>query len=511
MVGPAVLDRRRILVILGGLTLAQIMAGVEGTIVATAQRAIGADLGGLRQISWIFTGYLLGQAASTPLWGKLGDLLGRKRLYQLAIAVFIGGAIVSGTSVSMSMLIVGRTIQGIGAGGLFSLSMAIMGDLLSPRERGRYIGYMGGAFAGATILGPLIGGLFVDYATWRWIFLFMLPLGFTGSLIANLIPALPIARREHRIDYLGAALLVAWVTAVVFVTRFGGEEWAWGSWQIVTLGVAGGAALLAFIAQQRRAVEPILPPRLFRERIVVTASFIQFFVGFVMIGVTIMSPLYLQFVKNVTATRSGLLTIPITLGMLTTSVGTGRRISATGRYRQFPIIGALVMTISLVLLSSMNTGTSRLVASAYMFTFGLGIGATMQTVLVAVQNRVPHDDLGIATSATSFFRTVGQTIGSAVFSAVLIMQLDHELPRLVPGQAIDVDSLQGDPAKLAALSPEVRAGIAQSFAHALHDVFLVAVPIGLIAFVITWLVPEHPLRERRASEELALGAVEAVA
>jgi EmrB/QacA subfamily drug resistance transporter len=510
-VAALTLDRRRILVILAGLTLAQIMAGVEGTIVSTAQRSIGADLGGLRQISWIFTAYLLAQAATTPLWGKLGDLFGRKRLYQLSIAVFIGGAIVSGSAMSMGMLILGRAIQGIGAGGLFSLSMAIMADLLSPRERGSYIGYMGATYAGATVLGPLLGGLFVDYATWRWIFFFMLPLGVGGFMLANLVPADLITRREHQVDYLGAALLVCWVTSIVLVTRFGGDELAWNSLPIVGLIALGALTLLAFIVQQHRAAEPILPPHLFRERVFVTGSAIQFFVGFALIGVTIMAPLYLQFVRNVGATSSGLLTIPITLGMLSTSIGTGRRLTKTGRYRHFPIIGTAVMVVSLALLSTMDTETSRLVASAYMFLFGFGIGGTMQVVLVAVQNKVPQADLGIATSATNFFRTIGQTIGSAVFSAVLIARLDHYLPVLVPGPRVDVDSLQGDPHQLARLEPAVRHGIADSFAHSLHWVFLAALPLAVLAFAVAWLVPEHRLREHVHGDEPALHAVEALA
>jgi MFS family permease len=339
----------------------------------------------------------------------------------------------------------------------------------------------------------------------------MLPFGVAALAIANITPEAVRTRRRHRIDYGGGALLVAWVTALVLVTRLGGTTFPWRSWQIAALLFACGASLGWFVRCERRAPEAMIPARLFRERVFVTAAMSQLLVGFVLIGVTIMAPLYLQFVLEVNATRSGLLTMPIVLGMLTSSVSTGRLITRTGRYRHFPIIGTAVMIASLVLLSSMDTTTGRVEAIVYMFLFGLGIGSTTQVVLLAVQNKVPHADLGIATSATSFFRSLGQTIGSAVFSAVLIARLDHFLPRLVPGSSVDVDSLQADPASIAALGPEAQAGIAESFARSLHDVFLFAVPIAVVAFLAVWLVPEHPLRERRAIDEQGPQAAEAVA
>jgi EmrB/QacA subfamily drug resistance transporter len=505
------MDRRRILVILCGLTLAQIMAGVEGTIVATAQRAIGADLGGLRQLSWIFTAYLLAQAATTPLWGKFSDILGRRRLFQLSIVVFIVGSVVCGTALSMGVLIAGRTIQGVGAGGLFSLSMAILGDILSPRERGQYIGYMGGAYATATVAGPLIGGLFVDYVNWRFIFLFLLPFGVAGLLISNITPDIPRPSVRPSIDYLGALLLVTWVTALVLITRFGGTTYAWTSGRIIGLGALTIITFALFVRCELRAAEALVPPRLFKEPVFVIGAVSQTLMGFVLVGVAIMTPLYLQFVKGVGATDSGLLTIPLTLGMMSTSVYAGRRVSKTGRYRTMPIIGMAATVISLVLLWSMNADTSRVVASAYMFLFGLGMGASMQVVLVAIQNRVDIGDMGIATSVNSFSRALGQTVGSALFSAVLLARLDHLLPRLVPGQDIDVDSLQADPDQLASMAPEVRDGIVESFAQSLSTVFLVGVPFAVAALIIVWRLPEHPLRETRSVDEPRLEPLEALA
>jgi EmrB/QacA subfamily drug resistance transporter len=510
---PAVpsLDRRRILVILGGLTLAQMMAGVEGTIVSTAQRAIGEDLGGLRHLSWIFTAYLLAQAATTPLWGKFSDQLGRRRLFQLSIVVFIAGSLVAGFAPTMQVLVAGRAIQGIGAGGLFSLSMAILGDILSPRERGQYVGYMGAAYGTATVIGPLVGGIFVDYVSWRWIFLFMLPLGVAALVIANGTPELPRDPGRRSIDYTGAALLVTWVTALVLIARFGGSTYPWTSPRIAVLALVGTLAFALFVRCERHADEALLPPRLFRERVFVVGAASQALMGAALVCVGIMAPLYLQFVKGVGATDSGALTIPLTLGMLSSSVYSGRRVSITGRYRHIPIIGMILTAVSLVLLWSMDTTTSLATASGYMFLFGTGIGSSMNTVLVAIQNKVDAGDMGIATSVSGFSRSLGQTLGSALFSAVLLARLDHFLPLLVPGEDLDVDSLQADSAQLAQMTPGVRDGIVESFARSLSTVFLVAVPFAVAALVAVWRLPEHPLRETRAVDDPSFDALEVLA
>jgi MFS family permease len=389
-----------------------------------------------------------------------------------------------------------------------------MGDLLSPRERGAYIGYMGGAYATATVIGPLIGGLFVDYVSWRWIFFFMLPLGLASLYVSNMVPEIPRAAVRPQIDYAGSALLVVWVTALVLITRLGGSTYHWLSPQIGALTLLTLVSFGLFVRCQFRAPEALVPPRLFRDRVFVAGYTSQLLMGFVLVGVTIMAPLYLQFVQGAGATNSGLLTIPLTLGMMGSSVYSGRRISKTGRYRHFPIAGMIATALSLYLLSSMDDATSRAAASAYMFLFGLGIGASMQVVLVAIQNRVEPADMGIATSVNSFSRALGSTVGSALFSAVLLARLDTLLPRFVPGSDLDVDTLASDPAQLAAMEPEVRDGIVDAFAGSLSDVFLVGIPFALLALVAVWRLPEHQLRESRAvdgSDLDAGGAIEAVA
>jgi EmrB/QacA subfamily drug resistance transporter len=492
------LSHKRIRLILYGLVLSNIMAGVEGTIVATARPFIVEDLHRFDLTVWIFVAYLLAQTVATNLWGKLSDLFGRQRLYQLAIVIFICGSTVCGLANSMSMLIVGRAIQGVGAGGLFTLTMTIMGDILAPRDRGKYVGYMAGAFAVATVLGPLVGGVIVDNYSWRWIFFLMPPFGAVSLAMSFFTLRLPFARRAHHIDYLGALLMTIWVTAIMLYLSFG-EKDGWASPKMLLALVVAAVGLVAFIFVERRAAEPILPLHLFRERlfgIVVTTHFV---VGTVLTSVSIMAPLFLQIVGGANATRSGLLTVPLTFGMLLTSVISGRRISTTGKYRIYPIVGTAMMVLAASGLATMGTATGRVLPATYMFVFGMGMGNTMQTITVAVQNRVRHEDLGVATSATGFFRGLGQTAGSAVYSAILVARLDHWLPRLVPdGALVDSSSLRDSPRQILELPDAVRTGIVDSFSRSLHVVFLAGIPACVIAFILALWVPEFPLRSAHA-------------
>jgi EmrB/QacA subfamily drug resistance transporter len=334
------LARSRMLVLITGLLLAQLVASIEGTVVSTAAPTIVADLGGLKQISWVFTGYLLTSTASTPLWGKLSDLLGRRRLYELAIVIFMAGSITCGAATSMGMLIGARILQGVGAGGIFTLTMTIMGDVLSPRERGKYQGYMMSVYAVATVLGPLVGGLLVDHADWRWIFYMNIPLGLAALLLSRVtLKALPFSRRQHVIDYTGAGLLLLWVVAALLVMQLG-NDWGWTSPSTVSMSTLAVVGLMLFVLQERRAPEPVLPLHLFREKIFAVGAAVQFSTGAAMFVIAIYCPLFLQVVAGQKATQSGLLVIPMTIGMLIGSTGSGRRLTRTGRYRWYPVVAA---------------------------------------------------------------------------------------------------------------------------------------------------------------------------
>jgi EmrB/QacA subfamily drug resistance transporter len=491
------LTRGRMLVLITGLLLAQLVASIEGTVVSTAAPTIVADLGGLKQISWVFTGYLLTSTASTPLWGKLSDLLGRRRLYELAIVIFMTGSILCGAATSMGMLIVARIVQGVGAGGIFTLTMTIMGDVMSPRERGKYQGYMMSVYAVATVLGPLVGGVLVDHATWRWIFYMNIPLGLAALVLSRLTLRLPFARREHVIDYLGAALLLMWVVATLLVMQLG-NDWGWLSTQTLSISALAVAGMAAFVWQERRAAEPVLPLHLFRERIFAVGATVQFFTGAAMFVIAIYCPLFLQVVTGQRATQSGLLVIPMTIGMLVGSSGCGRRLTRTGRYRWYPVIGCALMALSAVLLASMGRGTNRVETSGFMLLFGVGAGFVFIVVLLGVQNRVAHTDLGIATSAVNFFRSLGNTLGTAIFGAIFIAQLDKQLLRLTPGSGLRAETLRDSPEQIRQLEPALRDPVIQSFTNALHTVFLWTAPFCIIAFVLAWFIPEHPLRTRAA-------------
>ena len=494
------LPKRQVLVIILTLMLAQMMAAIEGTVVSTALPTIIGDLGRRDLYTWVFTSYFIASTSSTPLWGKLSDLWGRKGLYQTAIAIFMMGSVLAGVSSSMTMLVVFRAVQGLGAGGLFTLSMAILADVVSPRERGRYQGYMGGIFAFATILGPLAGGLLVDYAHWRWIFFMVLPLG--GIALAMSVTHLELAytRREARVDYTGAGLLLVWVVALILALELGGDSWAWTSAPSIGLLVVGVGGLAVFIAHQRQVTEAILPPRLFRLRLFNISCVIQFIAGAAMISAGIFGPLFLQVVTDVNATRSGLLLVPMTLGMLITSVGSGQIITRTGRYKAVPIVGASVLTVGIWLLSTIGAESTTWTVMAYLFTVGCGVGAIMQVLLVAVQNIVPHGDLGAATSASNFFRSLGQTFGSAVLGVIFIARLDHYLPRLVPGgEQLDIEALIAVPTQINAIEPaEVRDGIVESFANAIADLYWWAVPMVALGILLAVLVPEYRLRDKAA-------------
>ncbi len=492
------LTHRQILIVLSGLMLGMLLAALDQTIVATALPTIVSELGGINHLSWVVTAYLLASTSSTPLYGKISDLYGRKGVFQAAIVIFLVGSALSGLARNMGELIAFRALQGLGAGGLMALAMAIIGDVVSPRERGRYQAYMGAVFAFASVAGPLLGGFFVDHLSWRWVFYINLPVGAVALVVTSVVLDLPFQSVRHAIDFLGAGLLVGSVTAILLVTVWGGDQYAWTSPEIIGLTVAGLLLLGAFLARERRAPEPILPLKLFRDAVFSVGSALLFIQGLVMFGAIVFLPLYFQVVKGASATRSGLLLLPLMAGVLTSSIGSGRLISRSGRYRVFPILGTALCTVGMLLFSRLDADSSLTESSLYMAVLGFGLGMTMQIPILAIQNSVERRYLGIATSVANFFRSMGGSFGVAIFGAVLSNRLAHYLPLLLPPEALrrfDVKALQASPAQVRALPPAIQNGIVEAIARSLHTVFLSALPAAALAFGVALLLRERPLRK----------------
>ena len=493
------LSQRQLRIVFAGLMLGLLLAALDQTIVATALPTIVGDLGGLNHLSWVVTAYLLTSTAVTPLWGKLSDLYGRRGTFQAAIAIFLAGSMLSGLSQNMGELIAFRAVQGLGGGGLMALALAIVGDLVSPRERGRYQGYFGAVFALASVSGPLLGGYFTDQLSWRWIFYVNLPLGVAALIVTTVVLRIPFRRVRRRIDYLGSLLLVAAVSCVVTATTWGGTTFPWGSVQIIGLAVAAVVFLVLFVAWEARASEPILPLHLFRNPIFTVASAITFLLGLALFGAVVYLPEYLQVVQGASAISSGLQLIPLTLGIVVASVGSGQAISRIGRYKVFPIVGAALLAIGFWLFSHIQVGTSTAVLSGWMLVVGLGIGCIMQIAVLAVQNAVAYRDLGTATSATVFFRLLGGSFGTALFGAILVNGLQHNLAMLLPGGAagrahLDVGSLQGAPQQLRALPGPVLHALLEAFARSYQVVYRWAIPFAVATLLLTLVLREAPLR-----------------
>jgi EmrB/QacA subfamily drug resistance transporter len=496
--GQTQLSHRQVQVVFSGLMLGMLLAALDQTIVATALPTIVGELGGLEHLSWIITAYLLTSTASMPLYGKLSDLFGRKLLFQFAITVFLIGSALSGVAQSMLQLIGSRAVQGLGAGGIMTMSQATIGDIIAPRERGRYQGYMGTVFAISSVAGPLLGGLFTDHLTWRWVFYINLPLGLLALVVTQTVLRLPFRRQKHPIDYLGTVLMVGGISSLLLVTSWGGTEYPWRSPEIIGLSVAGVLLLCLFVVQETRAPEPLLPLRLFGEQVFRVGAVIMFVLGLAMFGTVSFLPLYLQVVDGVSATMSGLRLGPLMLGVVVTSVLSGQMISKTGKYRFYPITGTAITSLGLFLLSRLDAGTGFLEASAYMVVLGVGLGMIMQVIVLAVQNAVPYRDLGVATAGANLFRSLGAAFGVAIFGSILNNRLDYYLPRLVPTSSLNGISrgaLTASPAQLRTLPAPVLHGVIEAFSRSLSTVFLWAVPIILIAFLASWLLREIPLRE----------------
>jgi EmrB/QacA subfamily drug resistance transporter len=473
-----------------------LLAALDQGIVGTALPRIVSELGGLDRLSWVVTAYLLTSTASTPLWGKISDLYGRRLIFQAAIGIFLLGSALSGLSQNMTELIAFRALQGIGGGGLFAIAFAIIGDVIPPRQRGRYQGYFGAVFGISSVAGPLLGGWFTDGPGWRWIFYVNLPIGFAALVVTSIVLKLPVTRREHRIDYLGAATIVAAVTCLLLYLNWRGEEYGWTeAWALALL---AGLVLLVvvFVLVEARSPEPIIPLRLFRNPVFSIGNLYGFLAGVAMFGTIIFLPVYLQAVKGLSPTASGLALLPAVIGIFSTSISSGRLITMTGRYKIYPIIGAVVLTVAMYLLSRLAVDTPYWRVALYEYLFGAGLGFTIQTIVTAVQNAVEFRDLGTGTSATTFFRQMGGSIGAAVFGAVLSSRLSHHLSEQLAGAGIragasvNANNVQA----IQRLHEPVKGIVLRAFAGALDDVFLVGVPFILVALVASLFLKELPLR-----------------
>jgi len=479
--------RRPVAAVMSGLMLVMLLASLDQTIVSTALPTIVGDLGGLEHLSWVVTAYLLAVTVVTPLYGKLGDLYGRKVVLQAALIVFLIGSALCGLAQSMTELIAFRAIQGLGGGGLMVSAQAAIGDVVAPSERGRYQGLFGAVFGVSAIAGPLIGGFFTSHISWRFIFYVNLPIGLGAlAVLAATLPSVS-ERRSRAIDYAGTVLLAVGLAALILATTLGGTTYDWASAQIVGLGIVSVVAIAALVWVEGRATEPILPPELFRNRVFVVCSAVGLIVGFALFGALTYLPLFQQIVRGLSPTASGLQLLPVMGGLLVTSILSGQIITRTGRYRVFPIAGTAVAALGLYLLSSLDATTGTGVAALHMLVLGLGLGLVMQVLVLATQNAVSYEQLGVATSGATLFRSIGGSLGTAVLGAVFTGRLNAELPAGTAGSSVD-------PSQIRRLPAAQHDAYISAFTNALHVVFLVATAVVVVAFVLSWFIEERPLR-----------------
>jgi EmrB/QacA subfamily drug resistance transporter len=520
------LTHKEIMFVLSGLMVGLLLAALDQTIVSTALKSIVEDFDGLTHYTWVVTAYLLTSTASTPLYGKISDLYGRRPVFQFAIITFLIGSFAAGAATSMEQLIAFRAVQGLGAGGLMSLTFVIIGDIISPRERGKYQGYFGAVWGLSSVAGPLLGGYFSDHAQilgvsgWRWIFYINLPFGIAALILTSIYLHIPKVKREHSIDYLGALLLVSAVSSLLMGISVYGPQDGWQTPKTLIALVGAAILILLFLLQESRAKEPILPLALFKNHTFSVTSVMAFIIGAGMFGAIIMLPLYFQIVKGDSATSAGLKLIPFMIGIVAFSITSGKLISKHGHYKRFPIIGLALMTVGLFMLSTLTQTTPFWRLAIYAVLVGAGLGLSMQTIVIALQNSIEFRDMGVATSANTFFRSIGATMGVALFGTIYASRLSHNIPieieklrannpaALVGATPEKLEALKENTAVLQSFTPELQAGIINAFVNSFHVVFLTSVPIAIIGFFVAFMLREQPLRTgvgHQAAKEEAAG------
>jgi EmrB/QacA subfamily drug resistance transporter len=493
--GASTAKREGLWFVLGALLVSLFLAALDATIIATALPTIVGELGGLDRISWVFTAYLLTSTISVPLFGKISDIYGRKRVFQSTIVIFLAASVLAGLSPNMNMLILFRGLQGIGGGGLLAMTFTILGDILSPRERPQYMGYFTGVFAASSVIGPLVGGFFVDHLSWRWVFYVNLPVGAIALVVVAKYLHVPNPTERRPIDYLGSFLFAVAVTTTLLATTWGGNEYAWGSPMIVGLFGAGVLFTALLLLQERRAVEPLLPIHMFKNDIFTTSILMGILFGSVMVAGSAFLPLFLQIVRGVSATSSGFLLVPMMGGVLLGSTYGGRLITKVGRYKPFPIVGGMFCISGVFLLSRITVDSSRTYVSVAMAILGLGIGTASPVMTLAVQNVSSKRDMGAATSAVNFFRSLGSAFGVAVYGAVQSSRMDDVLREKLPAGTKVSSDLLNSPKAIAAMPEAVRTAVQDAVAAGVSVVFKWALPVIILGWIVSFFLREIPLRD----------------